>query len=136
MKPVGNLVDRAVHVLPLVMGHRGQLQEVLLNLIRNAIEAIDAVRDGRRALDIRTEHRSRSIVVAVQDSGPGIDPKKLDGIFEPFVSTKTPGMGLGLAICRSIIERDGGQLSAYSDGQTGSLFQFVLPTKPADKSSG
>jgi signal transduction histidine kinase len=139
----GELKDRGITTrtelteeLPLAMGHRGQLQEVLLNLIRNAIEAMDAIKNGRRALQIRTEHRGgREIVVAVQDSGPGIDPKKLVGIFEAFISTKTQGMGLGLAICRTIIERHGGQLSAHSDGQTGALFQFVLPTQPVDKNS-
>jgi signal transduction histidine kinase len=79
---------------------------------------------------VRTEHCGRrEIVLAVQDSGPGIDPKKLDGIFE------AARMGLGLAICRTIIERYGGQLSAYSDGQTGALFQFVLSTQPVDKNS-
>ena len=85
---------------------------------------------------VRTEHRGRrEIVLEVQNSGPGIDPKKLDGIFEAFISTKTQGMGLGLAICRTIIERYGGQLSAYSDGQTGALFQFVLPIQLVDKNS-
>jgi signal transduction histidine kinase len=72
----------------------------------------------------------------VEDSGPGIDPKKLNGIFDVFTSTKPQGMGLGLAICRSIIERHGGQLSASSDGQNGALFQFVLPTQPIEKKLG
>ena len=121
--------------LPLVMGHRGQLQEVLLNLVRNAIEAMDAVKDGSRVLQVRTERHGRDeIVVAVEDSGPGIDPKKLDGIFDAFVSTKPQGMGLGLAICRMIIERHGGQLSASSDGKNGALFEFVLPIKPKEHS--
>jgi signal transduction histidine kinase len=81
-----------------------------------------------RVLQVRTELRGRNaIAVAVQDSGPGIDPTKLDGIFGAFVTTKTRGTGLGLAICRMIVERHGGQLTASSDGKSGALFEFVLP---------
>jgi signal transduction histidine kinase len=76
-------------------------------------------------------HNRDEIVVAVEDSGPGIDPKKLDGIFDPFVSTKPQGMGLGLAICRMIIDRHGGQLSAWSGKKRGAVFQFILPAKSA-----
>jgi signal transduction histidine kinase len=116
--------------LPLVMGHRGQLHEVLLNLVRNAIEAMDAVKDGSRVLQVRTErHGNDQIVVAVEDSGPGIDQEKLDGIFDAFVSTKPHGIGLGLAICRMIIDRHGGQLSAWSGKKRGAVFQFILPTR-------
>jgi signal transduction histidine kinase len=114
--------------LPLVMGHRGQLQEVVFNVARNAIEAMDAIEAGRRMLRVRTEHRGRdAITVAIEDSGPGIDPDKLDGVFEAFVTTKTQGMGLGLAICRMIVARHGGQFTASSDGKRGALFQFTLP---------
>jgi len=117
---------------PLVMGHRGQLQEVLLNLVRNAIEAMDAVKSGSRMLLVRIErHASDNIVVAVEDSGPGLDPEKLDGIFDAFVSTKPQGMGLGLAICRMIIERHHGQLSAWSGNTRGAVFQFILPITKA-----
>jgi signal transduction histidine kinase len=117
---------------PLVMGHRGQLQEVLLNLVRNAIEAMDAVKGGSRMLLVRTErHDSDKIFVAVEDSGPGINPKKLGGIFDAFVSTKPQGMGLGLAICRMIIERHGGQFSAWSGKKRGAVFQFILPATKA-----
>jgi signal transduction histidine kinase len=121
--------------LPLVMGHSGQLQEVLLNLARNAIEAMDAVK-GSRVLEVRTERDgSDAIIVAVRDTGPGIDPAKSDRIFDPFVTTKAKGMGLGLAICRMIIERHSGRLTASSDGKRGALFQFVLPTEPGDKAA-
>jgi signal transduction histidine kinase len=114
--------------LPLVMGHKGQLQEVIINLARNAMEAMDAIKDQNRVLHIETQRRdSDAITVLVNDTGPGIDPKKLDGIFEAFVTTKASGMGLGLAICRTIIERHGGQLTAASDGKRGASFQFVLP---------
>ena len=118
--------------LPLVIGHRGQLQEVILNLARNSIDAMDAIKDGSRELRLRTEHHGRdAIAVAVEDSGPGIDPKKLGGIFDAFVTTKPQGTGLGLAICRMIVERHRGQLTASSDGKRGALFQFVLPIKLA-----
>jgi two-component system, NtrC family, sensor kinase len=137
----GELKDRVITVrteltsqLPLVMGHRGQLHEVLLNLVRNAIEAMDAIKDGRRVLQARTErHDGRDeIVVAIEDSGPGIDPEKLDGMFDAFVSTKPQGMGLGLAICRMIIDRHGGQLSASSGKRRGAVFQFILPRQSVD----
>jgi signal transduction histidine kinase len=115
---------------PLVFGHRGQLQEVLLNLIRNAIEAMDAIKDGRRLLRLRTENCGRdALTIAVEDTGPGIDPEKLNDIFDAFVTTKPHGMGLGLAICRMIIERHGGQLSASSANKSGALFQINLPIK-------
>jgi signal transduction histidine kinase len=115
--------------LPLVGGHRRQLEEVIFNLVHNAIEAMDATTDRNRVLQVRTELNGHdAITVAVQDSGPGIDPQRLDSIFGAFVTTKAHGMGLGLAICRMIIEQHGGQLTASSDGKNGSLFQLVLPT--------
>jgi len=122
--------------LPLVPGHSGQLQEVMLNLVRNAIEAMDSITDRARVLRIRTERDGReAIVVSVEDSGPGIDPEKVDAIFDPFVTTKPQGMGLGLAICRMIISRHEGQLSASADNESGALFQFTLPIKSAVDSS-
>ena len=115
--------------LPLVDGHRRQLEEVVFNLVHNAIEAMDATTDRDRLLQARTELSDHNaITVAVRDSGPGIDPQRLDSIFGAFVTTKSHGMGLGLAICRMIIERHGGRLTASSDGKNGSLFQVVLPT--------
>ncbi|SED25823.1 MASE1 protein [Rhizobiales bacterium GAS191] len=114
--------------LPLVDGHAGQLQEVIINLVQNALEAMDTTSDRSRVLRIKTERRGRdAVVVAVEDSGPGVDPKQLDNIFTAFVTTKTHGMGLGLAICRMIIEDHAGQLTASSDGKNGTLFQFVVP---------
>ena len=86
-----------------------------------------------RILRVRTEPRSRdAVAVAVEDSGPGIAPSQLDDIFGAFVTTKPHGMGLGLAICRMIIEHHGGALTASSDGQNGATFQFVLPIKSDD----
>ena len=118
--------------LPRVLGHKGQLQEVLVNLVQNAIEAMGTIRAGRRRLWLKTErHGDDAIVVEVKDSGPGIDPANLNGIFDAFFTTKSQGTGLGLAICRMIIERHGGQLSASSDGTHGALFLFVLPVRNA-----
>ena len=120
--------------LPLVDSHGRQLEEVIFNLVHNAIEAMDAATDRSRLLRVRTELNDHdAITVAVQDSGPGIDPKQIDGIFGAFFTTKPDGMGLGLAICRMIIEHHGGQLTASSDGKNGSLFQFDLPIGPAEK---
>jgi PAS domain S-box-containing protein len=117
--------------LPNVEGHKGQLQEVIINLVHNAIEAMNTTADRSKMLRIKTRlHDSDAIIVAVEDSGPGIDPKRLDDIFDAFFTTKTEGMGLGLAICRRIIESHGGQLTARSDGRTGAQFQFVLPVDP------
>jgi len=119
--------------LPLVMGHRGQLQEVVLNLVQNAIEAMDDIEDGGRLLRMRTQSDGRdAIKVSVEDTGSGIAPEKLDGIFDAFMTTKPQGMGLGLAICRMIIEQHNGKLSASSDPKRrGALFQFTLPIKSA-----
>jgi signal transduction histidine kinase len=117
--------------LPRVVGHRGQLQEVLLNLIHNAIEAMDSLADGRRMLRVSAgQLGNASIVVEVADSGRGIDPKDRENIFDAFVTTKAQGTGLGLAICRMIVERHGGQLSASSSQPRGSVFRLVLPVKP------
>jgi PAS domain S-box-containing protein len=114
--------------LPPVRGHRSQLQQVIVNLVHNAIEAMDTTTVRSRVLRLKTELRgSDAIIVAVEDSGPGIDPTQLDEIFEAFVTTKADGMGLGLAICRRIIQGHGGELSVLSDGKSGALFRFVLP---------
>jgi signal transduction histidine kinase len=114
--------------LPLVMGHRGQLQEVFINLVNNAIEAMDGIQDDRRILRLSAEHHGdRAIVVAVEDSGPGIDPKQTERIFDAFFTTKPQGMGLGLAICRMIVERHDGQLTASPADPRGSVFRVVLP---------
>ena len=116
--------------LPLVMGHKGQLQEVLINLVRNAIEAMDAVTDNRRVLHVKAEHHGNSaIVISVENSGPGIDPTQLDNIFDAFVTTKPQGMGLGLALCRMIVERHQGRLVALPSHPRGAVFQVVLPTQ-------
>jgi signal transduction histidine kinase len=114
--------------LPLVAGHSEQLRGVIVNLVINALEAMRSTTDRDRVLRVRTELRDRdTIAVAIQDTGPGIDPSKLAGLFGSFVTTKTHGTGLGLAICHMIVEHHDGQLTASSDGKSGTLFQFILP---------
>jgi PAS domain S-box-containing protein len=111
-----------------VDGHRNQLRQVISNLIHNAIESMDSTMDRRRVLRVTTKSQgSDAIIVAVEDSGPGINPRGLDSVFDPFITTKPDGMGLGLAICRMIVERHDGKLSALSDGKNGARFELVLP---------
>jgi PAS domain S-box-containing protein len=111
-----------------VDGHRNQLRQVIFNLIHNAIESMDNTTNRSRVLRVITKSQdSDAIIVAVEDSGPGINPKDLDSIFDPFITTKPDGIGLGLAICRMIVERHDGKLSASSDGENGARFQLVLP---------
>lgn len=108
----------------------------MINLVRNSIEAMDSVTDRARVLWVRSERDGRdAVVVSVEDSGPGIDSEKLNSIFDAFVTTKPHGMGLGLAICRMIISRHDGQLSASAGNTLGALFRLTLPTKPAVGSS-
>jgi signal transduction histidine kinase len=115
--------------LPFVEGHGGQLQQVIHNLVRNAVEAMETTKGRGRVLRVATNLCSNGAIrVTLEDSGPGIDAERLAHIFDAFVTTKAHGMGLGLAICRTIIERHGGQLTASSDGKSGAEFQFVLPT--------
>ncbi|MNO81116.1 Sensor histidine kinase TmoS [compost metagenome] len=114
--------------LPLVEGDRVQLQQVLLNLLINATEAMDGVIDGVRKLQISTENAdSGFVLVAVSDSGPGFAPHSADNIFGPFYTTKSTGLGMGLSICRSIIEAHGGRLWANENVPRGAIFQFTVP---------
>jgi signal transduction histidine kinase len=119
--------------LPRIDGHKGQLQEVISNLIHNAVDAMNATTDRSRILRVTTEFRGDdAIKLTVEDSGPGIDANKLEGIFGAFITTKSQGMGLGLAICRMIIEKHKGQITASSDGKNGALFQVLLPIRSTD----
>ena len=116
--------------IPEVVADRVQLQQVMLNLIKNAIEAMTSVDSNSRLLHLKTERdESQNIVVTVQDSGPGIDQQNIKRIFDRFFTTKTHGMGMGLAICRSIIEAHNGQLWAEA-GTQGSVFRISLPCNP------
>ncbi|HEX4043521.1 MAG TPA: GAF domain-containing protein [Xanthobacteraceae bacterium] len=113
--------------LPPVLGHRGQLQEVFINLVRNAIEAMDGMEGERRLAVTAQRDGGNAVAVAIEDSGPGIDPQQIDGIFDAFITTKSHGMGLGLALCRMIVERHAGKLSAAPARPRGAIFRVVLP---------
>jgi PAS domain S-box-containing protein len=117
--------------LPSVMGDRVQLQQVVLNLILNGIEAMSSVEDRFRELLIRSSRlESDQVVVAVQDSGVGIDPGSAEQLFDAFFTTKASGMGMGLSIARSIVEAHGGRLWATGNADHGATFQFTLPSVP------
>jgi signal transduction histidine kinase len=118
-------LDRAI--MP-VKGNRVQLQQVLFNLITNAIEAMESVAD--RTMLVKSEHENNCLLrVVIEDSGTGIEPQHIDKIFGSFFTTKVDGMGMGLSICRSIIESHGGRLWASPGRSRGTVFQFTLPTE-------
>jgi signal transduction histidine kinase len=127
--------------LPPVVGDRIQLQQVIVNLLMNSIQAMRSVTDRPRELLTRSrEHGTDQILVAVEDSGTGIEPQNVDRLFNAFFTTKPDGMGIGLSICRSIIEQHGGRIWATRNSGVGSTFQFTLDTRremaspPAPKS--
>jgi PAS domain S-box-containing protein len=114
-------------VLPAVLGDRIQLQQVIINLIVNGMEAMASVTDRPRALVVRSRlDDSGQVLVAVEDSGVGIDPETANKLFNAFYTTKPSGMGMGLSICRSIIENHGGRLWASPNTRLGATFQFAL----------
>jgi PAS domain S-box-containing protein len=116
-----------------VWGDRVQLQQVVMNLVLNAVEAMGAVEGRERMLLITTEQKGDGgVFVAVHDSGPGIDPEHLQQVFKPFYTTKDSGVGMGLAICRSIIDAHGGGLWAEANEPRGAVFQFTLPAVQED----
>jgi signal transduction histidine kinase len=120
--------------LPCVQGNRNQLHQVVFNLVQNAIEAMSTKSDRSRVLRIGSERAGPdAIALTVKDSGPGINTSQLPRVFDPFFTTKENGMGLGLAICRTIVSRHGGQLTVSSDGEQGALFRLVLPIWPTGK---
>jgi C4-dicarboxylate-specific signal transduction histidine kinase len=110
-----------------IHGDRVQLQQVALNLLLNAVEAMGSREGGVRELLIGTEQDRTGVLVAVSDSGPGIDPSHLERVFDAFYTTKASGMGMGLSICRSIIDAHGGRLWAEANEPRGAIFQFTLP---------
>ena len=114
--------------LPLIQGDRVQLQQVILNLIVNGVEAMSGVGEGSRELLISTgKAESDGVLVAVRDSGPGLAPESIDRLFESFYTTKPGGLGMGLSICRSILEAHRGRLWATANTPQGAVFQFTLP---------
>jgi PAS domain S-box-containing protein len=119
--------------LPAILGDRVQLQQVLLNLVMNGVEAINEVADGERKIWIRAQrhqHNGRpAVLVSVQDSGTGLKPAEVDRLFEAFYTTKAHGIGMGLAISRSIVEAHGGWLWVAPAGGPGATFEFILPAK-------
>src|SRR6185437_3542284 len=114
--------------LPEVVGDRVELQQVAVNLILNAIEAMSETAEGARKLLIRTAIADGDgALVAVMDSGPGLPPASVERLFDPFYTTKPGGLGIGLSICRSIIEDHGGRLWVSANRPHGAVFQFTLP---------
>ena len=114
--------------LPFVHGDRVQLQQVILNLIINGLESIAKSNSGSRELSISsTKDEANNVVVAVRDSGTGLDPANLERVFDAFFTTKADGMGMGLAISRTIIESHGGRLWATTNAPKGAVFQFTIP---------
>ena len=123
-----DLKRELVSDLPPVRGDRVQLQQVILNLIINGLEAMAKNKDGERELSISSARdESNNLIVAVRDSGEGLDPSNLERVFDAFFTTKADGMGMGLAISRTIIESHGGHLWATSNSPRGAVFQFTLP---------
>jgi signal transduction histidine kinase len=118
-----------------VFGDRVQLQQVLLNLITNAVDAMSAVTDRPNVLTIASEcAEPDGMLVAVEDTGTGLDPAMVDRLFTPFVTTKANGMGMGLSICRSIIEAHGGHLWVSPRMPCGTVFRFTVPSVPSTES--
>jgi C4-dicarboxylate-specific signal transduction histidine kinase len=114
--------------LPMILGDRVQLQQVIINLVMNGLEAMQSVTDRPRELVIRSQpDETRRVLVTVTDSGAGISAENADRLFNAFFTTKSSGMGMGLSICRSIVEAHGGRLLATANGPHGATFQFALP---------
>jgi C4-dicarboxylate-specific signal transduction histidine kinase len=133
---VGVTVRTQLARLPRIQGGRVHLQQVMLNLIVNAIQAMSSVTVGERDLLISTETVEEGVRVGVRDTGPGLSAQCLERLFDPFFTTKPDGMGMGLAICRSIIEANGGRLWASCCKPCGALFQFTIPaTGPGQQRS-
>jgi C4-dicarboxylate-specific signal transduction histidine kinase len=121
------LADR----LPLLPANRIQLQQVIQNLLRNAVDAMSEVKGRRKQLTVRTERTQRgSVCLSVEDTGVGIDPNTAERLFDPFFTTKVTGMGIGLPVSRAIIENYHGRLWAEPNDGPGTTFSFSIPCKP------
>ena len=123
-----NLTVEMDDPVPTVRGDRIQLQQVIINLVMNAVQAMSGVQDGRRELRVQLRHSDEEgVVLHIQDSGPGIAEQNMANLFDPFFTTKPNGMGMGLSICRSIIESHGGRIWASSEPGQGAVLSFALP---------
>jgi signal transduction histidine kinase len=121
--------------LPMILGDRVQLQQVIINLVMNGIEAMQSIRDRQRELVIRSgQDETHRVVLSVTDCGVGISAENTNRLFNAFFTTKSSGLGMGLSICRSIVEAHGGRLSASGNEGPGATFQFVLPVHQKDAS--
>ena len=121
--------------LPMILGDRVQLQQVIINLVMNGSEAMQAVMDRPRELVIRSrQDEAQQVLLSVTDCGVGISAENADRLFDPFFTTKSSGMGMGLSICRSIVEAHGGRLWATANVPHGATFQFTLPINAATAS--
>ena len=119
--------------LPMILGDRVQLLQVIINLVMNGIEAMQAVSDRPRELVIRSrQDETHQVFVSVTDCGVGISAENADRLFNAFFTTKASGMGMGLSICRSIVEAHGGRMSAANNVGPGASFQFTLPLHQED----
>lgn len=138
LEPVLDRQDIALELeterdLPAIVGHKRQLQEVVSNIARNAVEAMETVSDRARVLRLRAESAGKGrIVISIEDSGSGIAPDRLESIFESLTTTKRNGTGLGLGICRMIVDQHRGELQVRSEIGRGSEFRIVLPIQAAD----
>jgi len=126
--------SRLAKGLSLIHGDRVQLQQVVLNLILNAVEAMGSSKAATRDLLISSEQDNKGILVTVRDSGPGINPAHLERVFDAFYTTKPKGVGMGLSICRTIINAHGGRLWAEANEPRGMVSQFTLPLRKTHES--
>jgi signal transduction histidine kinase len=113
--------------LPPAMADRTQIQQVLMNLVLNAVESMESVPSNERHVEIRVQADDDMLEVAVSDTGCGIPPDQLESIFDPFQSTKPNGLGLGLSICRSIVQWHSGRIWAARNAERGTTITFTLP---------
>jgi len=120
--------------LPAVVADRVELQQVVINLVTNSVQAMEAVPDRPRHLVVRSFAQADEVVVSVRDSGIGIEPSSMGRLFNAFFTTKADGMGMGLSICRSIIQSHGGRIWASNNTGPGMTFQFALPLKAGETS--
>jgi C4-dicarboxylate-specific signal transduction histidine kinase len=118
---------------PPVRGDRVQLQQVILNLVTNAIDAMRSTSDRSRELIVRSRKNGNSVIVEIEDSGPGLAPEQAERVFQPFYTTKSHGLGMGLAVSRSIVESHQGHLSVSRRNSHGAIFQLDLPSAGGER---